>query len=425
MTDAQGQLKRSHSGVALRSLAPDYIPEQHETYLKRLQAAVEQPRNCNIAITGSYGTGKSSVLGEFSRQHDSDILRLSISTLGASNEDTTLTNRLQKEVVKQLLYSAKPTTLRNSRFKRIRSMSRGRAAVEGAAVTAVVGLLLFLTGNMPTIVGTEPGREWYVKIGAWLAAGAAATLIAMVVRLATFDRFVVSTLGGAVTLKEDTSTYFDEYLDEIVHYFDATDAHIVVFEDLDRFDNPEIFEALRELNTLLNNTEKRRPEGAVPLRFVYAVKDSLFERLGTFNARADAAEPEAGQEAQDSPAIAARNDAAAAEVERANRTKFFDLVIPVVPFISHRNARELLSELLTEADITGIDRALVDIVAKHTTDMRLLVNLRNEYLVFAERLLDSDRNRAGPHTLAPVRARRLQDVSHGGLRTDRSQEQST
>ena len=37
--------------------------------------------------------------------------------------------------------------------------------------------------------------------------------------------------------------------------------------------------------------------------------------------------------------IAELKDPAEAESVRANRTKFFDLVIPVVPFITHRSAR--------------------------------------------------------------------------------------
>src|SRR5699024_8304803 len=126
------------------------------------------------------------------------------------------------------------------------------------------------------------------------------------------------------------------------------------------------------------NTKKRTESGA-PLRFVYAVRDSLFEKLGT--------DTETGGE-----------DAVNDETVRANRTKFFDLVIPMVPFISHRNARELLTDLLENAGITGIDRRLVNLVAQHSTDMRLLHNMANEYLVFAERLLESDKVAPG---LAP------------------------
>jgi hypothetical protein len=40
---------------------------------------------------------------------------------------------------------------------------------------------------------------------------------------------------------------------------------IVVFEDLDRFEEPHIFEALRELNILLNEIPERRAKDPAPL----------------------------------------------------------------------------------------------------------------------------------------------------------------
>lgn len=379
------QPKQGHTASPLRSLAPRYETEQHEAYLRRLQAALKQDSNRNIALTGAYGTGKSSILDEFCKREKAGTLRLSTSTLGAANDDAALTNRLQKEVVKQLLYSADPKILRNSRFKRIRSLSFWRASRQALGATAVLTLLLFMTDNLPPIVGTEDNRQFGIRLLAWLVTAAAVALVLTLARRVTFDRFVVSTLGGAVTLREDTSTYFDEYLDEIVHYFDSTKTRVVVFEDLDRFDDPQIFEALRELNGLLNNTDSRR-RNAVPLRFIYAVKDSLFEQLGK-----EVSPRQADDESGAMIAAPPTRDAAAIEAERANRTKFFDLVIPVVPFISHRNAREHLAQVMDDAGIVGVERALIDLVARHTTDMRLLVNLCNEYVVFAERLLDSRR----------------------------------
>ncbi len=43
-----------------------------------------------------------------------------------------------------------------------------------------------------------------------------------------------------------------------MHYFAQESKDLVIFEDLDRFEDPNIFEALRELNVLLNNTPERR-----------------------------------------------------------------------------------------------------------------------------------------------------------------------
>lgn len=272
--------------------------------------------------------------------------------------------------------------------------------------------MLYLFGWLPPIKWTGSSEDTVVRAVAWGCTAALGVLLVAGVRKSTQGRFVsdVSAAGAGLTLAKESKTFFDQYLDEIVHYFDREPKNIVIFEDLDRFEDPGIFEAVRELNILLNDTPRRRKKRhgnrvgrelrhvldmlpwdvtgwlvkklpakssarllglGVPLRFVYAVKDSLFEKLGA-----------------DTKALADAGDAAAAETLRANRTKFFDLVVPIVPFISHRNARELLSDLLDQSHIADIDRGLINIVSQHSTDMRLLRNMCNEYLVFAERLLD-------------------------------------
>jgi hypothetical protein len=56
----------------------------------------------------------------------------------------------------------------------------------------------------------------------------------------TYGRFTVSDVsagGAALTLAERPESFFDKYLDEIVHYFGRESKDIVVFEDLDRSRN--------------------------------------------------------------------------------------------------------------------------------------------------------------------------------------------
>ncbi|MFJ4233839.1 hypothetical protein [Cellulosimicrobium cellulans] len=365
------------TGVPLRSLAPSYVESQHQTYLRRLNEVVADPRNRNIAITGRYGTGKSSILDQFQETHKKETLRLAISTLGPDSDGDSKTNRIQKELVKQLIYSASPKTLRGSTFSRWAPLSWKRAVGEATVIVGVTVVLLALLGVLPDIAGAGDDEPWLQRAALWVLLAAVVIAIVAALRVFTYGRFVsdVSAAGATVSLSERTLTYFDKYLDEIVNFFDAQAPDYVVFEDLDRFGDPHIFEGLRELNTLLNNTPKRVAKGT-PLRFIYAVRDSLFEKLG-------------------SDTEAEGDDAARAETVRANRTKFFDVVIPVVPFISHRNARDLLRQLLADAKITEVDRSLVDLVSQHSTDMRLLVNMRNEYLVFAERLLEGGKQAPG------------------------------
>jgi hypothetical protein len=74
-----------------------------------------------------------------------------------------------------------------------------------------------------------------------------------------------------------------------------------------------------------------------------------------------------------------------------NRTKFFDLVVPMVPFISHRTSRDLIrQELEAIVPEQRPNNVVVDIVGAHLTDMRLIKNICNEYEVFRRRILIAD-----------------------------------
>lgn len=96
---------------------------------------------------------------------------------------------------------------------------------------------------------------------------------------------------------------------------------------------------MREINKIVNNNIV----DGNPVRFVYAVRDDLF--LG-----ADA------------------------------RTKFFDFILPVIPFMDSRNAFTLLKRKMALDKYS--DKYLKDIAA-YINDMRSLQNLVNEYHVFS------------------------------------------
>jgi hypothetical protein len=415
---------KKSADMPLESLTPRYVEAHHGTYLRRLEQAVKNPDNLNIALTGRYGAGKSSVLDKFAAEHDKEVLRLAISTLAPGEEGESTTNRIQKEIVKQLLYGASEKVGRNSRFNKIAVLSWPKAFWQSAAVVVPLGVLATVFGVLPRLKwpGDDVVTGWRLLM--WVVVGTLVTGLVSVVRMLTYGRFNVSDVsagGAGLTLTAAPKTFFDKYIDEIVHYFAQESKDIVIFEDLDRFEDPHIFEALRELNVLLNNTpERRRKRGGTavgrtePLRFIYAARDSVFSKIDAGIVKNESKGNDAGpdQTAQDSqatqpspsnlgltptPTPSPELDEAAAETLRANRTKFFDVVIPLVPFISHRNARDLLSRLLEDRGITGIDPRLVSTVAQHCTDMRLMRNMCNEYLVFAERLLEPPK----PNKTAP------------------------
>ena len=143
----------------------------------------------------------------------------------------------------------------------------------------------------------------------------------------------------------------ESIFDEIVYFFETTKTELVIIEDLDRFENTNIFVALRELNNILNHYEKI--EGRV--KFVYAIKDDMFEKQG-------------------------------------ERAKFFDFIIPIVPYISSTNSGEKLREKFlvdsatNKSSIYDISGSFILLISPYISDMRDLMCICNEVNVFKNTL---------------------------------------
>ena len=141
-------------------------------------------------------------------------------------------------------------------------------------------------------------------------------------------------------------------IDEIMYFFESTGYRTVFFEDLDRLSDPKIFVHLRELNNLLNNDDAIKEK---PIVFVYAVRDDIFSK--------------------------------------EDRTKFFDFIIPVIPVINSTNSGEILLQRLQEAKENGINhdisQGFVLDVAPYISDMRILQNIYNEFVVYKKTLRTS------------------------------------
>jgi hypothetical protein len=382
----------------LRSLGPAYEEDlhgRHAAVLLKVLSDSSVNTAKNIALAGHYGSGKSSViLGVQAGLDERKIhwVNLSLSSLGIDDmkrgrvqQDGTLaplTNLIQKEIVKQLLYRKAPSDMPGSRYFRIDSFRPWPAAIWGAAVAVgffVVAVLLGLVNRVETmgprdLVTSHDWVPWVIVAGLGVFLGGVwfLALRALQSRVRVES---VSAGGAAVKLSAKENSYFDEYLDEIVYFFQKTKTQVAIFEDLDRFRDPHIFETLRELNTVLNNSEQIRSR---PVRFVYAVRDSIFEQL-----KVDAA-PGSGADADtDAAALGA---SALESAPSANRTKFFDLVVPMVPFITHRSARDLLAAEFAESDERP-STALVNLVGAYLTDMRLIRNIRNEFEIYRASVL--------------------------------------
>ncbi|MCC2313478.1 YobI family P-loop NTPase [Cellulomonas xiejunii] len=379
-------------------------------YLDLMERALRHPDTRSVALTGSYGSGKSSVLHALGRSywdrwfpwwHRRRTIELSLSTLDPRTApkvpvdnpaEREMSNRIQKELVKQLLYRLPPRRTPHSRFPRA---TAPRLSLAGTlTVLALLGLgwaATELSGWHTTLGERLDGLGWS---SAWFWGGVAVGLLALTLAvwraLAGRYAFQAGLKAGALTvsLEPNSSSYFDQYLDEIIYFFEVSRTSVVLIEDVDRFDDAVVFDTLRALNTLVNGS------GQVGRRvvFVYAIRDSVLGRIG---ATADDAPKVEGQVGSgDLPLAASKILDPALELHWANRAKYFDVIIPIVPFATTDNARDLMLGVMaphvSDAEHKpGISPALVRLAARHVADMRTIWSIRNEFEVHYDRLVTS------------------------------------
>lgn len=132
-------------------LTPKYLAHEHGVYVSAIEAALTDDQIRNIALSGNYGVGKSSILREVARRKKNRVVELSLSTLAPIEETqgqdsvpihaTTTTNRIQQEIVKQLLYREYPRRTPGSRFRRIERFQWWRAFGTSALLGFVIAVI--------------------------------------------------------------------------------------------------------------------------------------------------------------------------------------------------------------------------------------------------------------------------------------------
>lgn len=418
----------------LKPLYPQYDESSHASYVQRLEKALEGNDNKlhNIALSGVYGSGKSSILEkvvkdlEEERPHTTRTISLaplaaqlkkqddrkvnSVSDEGdsapekpsgappKSSNNSSITNLIQKEIIKQLLYGTDPGKIPASHFHRINEIGLGKQLLSSLACGA---LLLFILDIHKWPYNRIQELLTWLPIPTSITKILAEIVIIGLLLIATFALFHyfdtrihlakidVGTAG--ITLGENSDSYFDQYLDEIIYIFEKTGIRTVFFEDLDRFQDAQIFDSLRELNQILNNdpklrhtestiqkisqrlhfspsAEEKNSQSSIPIQFVYAIHDAIFSNQYVL----------ADEQVSNKESLS----------HSFSRAKFFDLIIPVMPFVSASNsyqiALETLEDVLDANDPQMIN--LLELVADAIPDKRTWINIRNEFIVYREHL---------------------------------------
>ena len=366
-----------------KALTPIVLKDSDDSFntVKDLLNAIANDEILNIAVTGPYGSGKSSVIKTFKERVDKDVkvLDISLATLDAdaslyAAENTTtagnngkdiqqptitaeqkeiLNRKIEFSILQQLVYRKTLETLPFSRLRKIRHFSKHTIQTMAMYVVGAVVLIAFaLQSDFMQI------PLFYETLGIPITAQHVISIVSIILLLTMMYEtvaYIIKNYGGIRLQKisvggneidiHDDGSIFNRHLDEILYFFQCTDYNVVIIEDLDRFNTTDIFLKLRELNHLINKSEMI----GRTIKFVYAVKDDMFKD--------------------------------------SSRSKFFDYITTVIPVITTTNSKDMLKRALKEQGHDGevADDDIRDI-AFHIDDMRLLYNIVNEYHQYTQRL---------------------------------------
>ena len=359
--------------ITQESLQPKRISPEEKAYqsVRDIEERLKKGDATNIALTGPYGSGKSSILITLKEDYpEHHYLNISLATLkpsdaiakeskengsGVKGEEElsklNLDRLIEYSILQQLIYKEKQEVLPNSRFKRIFHLTSKRVCeITIAIILAILSSIILFE---PSFMRVEwlckvLGREWINVVGdsmsiaylLWFAYKS----ISMIVPAVSNSRLNKLNLkDGEIEIVENTSI-FNKHLDEILYFFEKTDYDVVMLEDLDRFESIDIFLKLRELNLLLNESKVIERK----IFFVYAVRDDMFQD--------------------------------------AERVKCFDYITTVIPVINRSNAKSQLKEELQKRGITEISDRHLQELGFFLYDMRLLKNIANEYVQYRGKL---------------------------------------
>lgn len=348
----------------------------------------------NVAISGAYGAGKSSVIESYKQKHDKlRFLHISLANFETDDNDN-LNNKesevnninsknaddacnesvLEGKILNQLLHQIDVSKIPQTNF-RVKQQISNKSILKITLITVVFLLCIlhihfyskwcifissFSSNKLLNSLSITTKKVSLLFSGFLIIVivGLGIYKIAkMQINKSIFKSFKFQ--GNEIEIFEKCDeSYFDKYLNEVLYlfenaYLDRKYVDVIVFEDIDRYNVNQIFQRLREVNLLINS--KRKRYGKEPMRFFYLLRDDVFISK--------------------------------------DRTKFFDFIIPVVPVIDSSNSYDQFLEHFSKGGVLKkFDKHFLQGVSLYVDDMRILKNIYNEFIVYYNRISTTEQD---------------------------------
>lgn len=350
-----------------------------DIYEKAINFSLENNKVFNVAISGGYGSGKSSLLESYKKNHpEKNFLNISLTHFNTTentnknnspiseennySKDKSLVPVLEVKILNQLIHQISYEKIPQTHFKTKRKFTEEELENTTMQILLfIASLLYFIYFNKWNnfILNLEDFSSFYSILK--LTTYSYSRLVSILILFYLLGRFIYNLLkfqktknffkklniqGNEIEISEDNNdSYFDKYLNEVIYLFENSGVEAIVFEDIDRFEVSEIFERLREVNKLVNNKLKEENK---TLKFFYLLRDDIFISK--------------------------------------DRTKFFDFIIPVIPVVDASNSYDKFIELFQNINQYNFDDNFLYSLSLYVDDMRILKNIYNEFLIYYNEL---------------------------------------
>lgn len=314
----------------------------------------------NIAITGAYGVGKSSVLESYAKKHSEySFLHISMTNFEEEKKDRVVA-KIEGNIINQLIHQISSNVIEQTKFRRKEKLCKEKVIRDlWSPFVAILLLAIFIYSEYwypdKSAIDIEAINILFLFASSSLGTLMLYTLIVIMMFLIIYKVYVlqvnknilkkIKMQGNEIELfQSNNDEYFDRYLNEIIFMIKHSSVRAFVFEDIDRFNDEAVivFEKLREINRIINVDAKANEHKII---FIYLVRDDL--------------------------------------LSAAERTKFFDYIIPIVPILSGNNAYDKLIDFLSpDVDYKDFDKQFLRKSTFFIDDMRVLKSISNEFKVY-------------------------------------------